>query len=113
MGPSVVIEAQEGPQGSGATRRAEKRAPIRPLPQQRLDKSLGFPVGPRRVGPGKAMPELPGPTDAGETARLVARPVVREHASHGDATAAKPDQRVAQKGGTGTPALRATDFHKR
>ena len=59
------------------------------------------------------MPEPPGPTDAREAARLVARAVVREHASDGDAAAAKPDERVAQKGRTGPPALRSTDFHKR
>src|SRR5262249_29880158 len=93
-------------------RGAEIRASIGPFAQQRLNKALGFAVGPRRVGTRKPMAELPGAADAGHAARFVAGAIVREQATHGHSSAAKPAESVLQKRGAGAAALRAADFDK-
>src|SRR5258705_10632273 len=110
----VSLQAEEGirDQRGRPTRGAQIGAPIGPFAEQRLNKALGFAVGPRRVGACKPMAELPGAADAGKAPRFVSGAIVREQAAHGHTPAAKPAEGVLQKRGAGAAALRAADFDK-
>jgi hypothetical protein len=59
------------------------------------------------------MPQLPGPTHAGEAPRLIARAIVGEESPDGNPAAPKPHEGVPEKRGARAPALRPTDFDKR
>src|SRR5258705_12306254 len=76
MWAPVVIEPEIRDQRGRPTRGAQIGAPIGPFAQQRLNKALGFAVGPRRVGARKPMAELPGAAHTGNAPRLVAGAIV-------------------------------------
>ena len=105
MGTPVVVEAEVRYQRRRPARRVDEGVAIGPFAEQRLDEAFGLAVRAWCVGPREAMAQVPRPTDAGEAARLVGRAIVREQAPDGDATAAKPAQRVPEKRGTGPAAV--------
>ena len=112
MWAPVVIETEIRDQRGGPTRGAQIGAAIRPFAKQRLNKPLGFAIGPRRVGARKPMAELPAAAHAGKASRFVSGAIVGEQAAHGHAPPAKPAEGVLQKRGAGAAALRAADFDK-
>src|ERR1035437_5117236 len=83
---------------------------VRPLPEQRLNESLGLTVGLRPIGTSEAMADRPRAAGPRKQARSVRAAVVREQSADPDAAAPKPDHRTSEKGRTESGALRATDF---
>src|SRR5262249_22094248 len=65
---------------------------------------------PGRVRPGEAMPDRPGPTDAGEAARPIAAAVVGEEAPDRDPAAPKPPERIPEKRRTSAAPLGPAHF---
>jgi hypothetical protein len=86
------------------------RFDVRPFPQQRLDKALGLPVGPRRIGAGAKMPETEGLTRDAPGPGHVAAAVVAHHALGANAPRLQPSDGALEKRGAGGAELVREDF---
>ncbi len=109
----VVVEAEIGGQRGGAPGRAAIGPAIDPLPEQRLDETLGLPVGLGPVGPREALADRPPLADGGKDPGAVGLGVVREQPPDADAPPTKPGQRALEKGRTRQRIRRRQDLGAR
>jgi len=99
MWSATIVIGQEGAQRSAALRRRGIGDGIRPFPQERLDKSLRFPIRPRRVGACPSMADIQGVAGHAKRPRPVATPVVTQDPTHTNASGPEPRDRPCQKRG--------------
>jgi len=110
VGAPVVVVPHVAGEGVGAACRGDIGAAIGPLAQQRLDKAFGFAIGPRRIGPGPFVPELPSATRLRKDLGAIATAVVRQNPLDPDPASSKPVERPPEEGRADVAPLRRADF---
>jgi len=110
MWSATIVISQEGAQRSAALRRRGIGYGVCPFPQERLDKSLGFPIRPRRVGSRPPMADVERVTGRAKSARPVAASVVTQHTKDADAPSLEPGDGTREKRGAGRAELVRQDL---
>src|SRR4029453_2123087 len=90
--------------------RGRVRDDVRPFPQQRLNESLGFAVGARRIGARATVPKAESLTAVTKGPRHIATAVVAQDPPHGDAARAEPRDGAREERRTRRPELVCQDL---
>src|SRR5574340_893187 len=110
MGSFLVVVADPASEIVGTCDAGAIQARVGPFPQHRLDESLGFTVGARRVGARAMVAQAHSLACSPKAMRPVASPVVGKQGLDGDALPRKPSTGAPHERGARGPSLVGQDL---
>src|SRR5450432_4546529 len=110
MGSVLIVELHPGRQGSAAMFGGGIRHGVGPLPLQRLNETLGLPVGLRAIGPRSLGGDAEPSTGFAEGSRAIGSAIVGEHPLDMDSAALEFPHGAQPKTRGGVALLVRQDF---